>query len=264
MSDNIHPSIEHLAMDIELLMPLEGNPRIGNVDAIAASYEEFGQVKPIVVRPNDDGTATVIAGNHQLQAAKRLGWARIAVVQMVADDQRALAFALADNRTNELGHTEAQLLDDILAQISGEYQSFLTDLGWDEFELASISEQADRIEASNNAETGYIAPVIVADWMEEEENDLSSIGAEMGDNGVARMVADKNVDTSKAVTTGITSLNAGGASKAVVQYTLVFDDSDQQRKWYDFVRFLKSSPVYGGDTTAQRLIEFVEAHADFS
>jgi hypothetical protein len=264
MTDKIHPSIEQLAMDINLLMPLEGNPRIGNVDAIAASYEEFGQVKPIVVRPNDDGTATVIAGNHQLQAAKRLGWTRIAVVQMEADNQRALAFALADNRTNELGHTETQLLDDILAQISGEYQSFLTELGWDEFELASVSEHADRIEAASNAETGYLAPVIVTDWMDKEENDLSSIGAEMGDNGVARMVANDNVDTSKAITTGITSLNGGGASKAVVQYTLVFDDSDQQRKWYDFVRFLKSSPVYGGDTTAQRLIEFIEAHSDFS
>lgn len=260
MSHNIHESIKHLAVDIDILHPLPNNPRIGNIEAIAASYEEFGQVKPIVVRPNEDGTATVIAGNHQLEAARRLGWSQIAVVRMEADDQRALAFALADNRTNELGHSDPQLLDDILGQISSEYQDFLGDLGWDEFELAALSEQADRLDAIETTETGYVAPVIT-NW--EQDEGESSITAERDDQGTARMVADKSVDTQRAVTTGATSLSGGGSSKAVVQYTLVFDDPDQQRKWYDFIRYLKSSPVYGGDTTAERLMEFIDAHADF-
>lgn len=259
MADKIHDSIQHLAVDIDTLVPLEGNPRVGNIDAIAASYDEFGQVKPIVVRPNSDGTATVIAGNHQLEAAKRLGWTKIAVVAMDADDQRALAFALADNRTNELGHTEPQLLDEILSQISNDYQELFVDLGWDEFELAALSEQADRLDAIESSESGYIAPVI-NNWTED---DSAPIVGEISESGNARMVADKTVDTQRAVTTGATSVGAGGTAKAVVQYTLVFDDSDQQRKWYDFVRYLKSSPVYGGDTTAERLMEFIDAHADF-
>lgn len=260
----IHESIKHLAVDINTLFPLEGNPRVGNVDAIAASYDEFGQIKPIVVRPNADGTATVIAGNHQLEAAKKLGWTEIAVVQMDADDKRALAFALADNRTNELGHSEPQLLDEILSQISSDYQEFLSDLGWDEFELAALSEQADRLDAIENSESGYIAPVINVNWNDGESDGLSSnITAEIGNDGNARMIADKSVDTQKAVTAGSTAIGAAGTSKAVVQYTLVFDDAEQQRHWYDFVRFLKSSPVYGGDTTAQRLMEFIDAHADF-
>ena len=65
----IHPSIKKLAKPIDSLLPLEGNPRRGDIGAIAASYREFGQVKPIVVRDNEDGTFTVIAGNHQLEAA---------------------------------------------------------------------------------------------------------------------------------------------------------------------------------------------------
>lgn len=259
MNHKIHQSIEHLAVDVDTLIPLEGNPRVGNVDAIASSYNEFGQVKPIVIRPNDDGTATVIAGNHQLQAAKRLGWSHIAAVEMTADDKRALAFALADNRTNELGHSEPQLLDELLSQISSEYQDFLGDLGWDEFELAALSEQADRLDAIESSESGYVAPVIT-NWHDEEE---SPITAQMDNQGTARMVADKTVDTQRAVTTGATSIGAAGTSKAVVQYTLVFDDADQQRKWYDFIRYLKSSPVYGGETTAERLMEFIDAHADF-
>lgn len=261
---NIHESIQHLAVDIDTLVPLAGNPRVGNVDAIAASYQEFGQVKPIVVRPNSDGTATVIAGNHQLEAARRLGWSQIAVVAMDADDTRALAFALADNRTNELGHSEPQLLDDILSQISSEYQDFLSDLGWDEFELAALSEQADRLDAIEQSESGYIAPVINVNWQDEDtDDDNAPIIAEMTDSGSARMVADKTVDTERAVTTGATSVGAAGTNKAVVQYTLVFDNAEQQRHWYDFVRYLKSSAVYGGDTTAQRLMEFIDAHADF-
>jgi hypothetical protein len=175
-----------------------------------------------------------------------------------------LAFALADNRTNELGHTEPQLLDEILSQISSDYQEFLSDLGWDEFELAALSEQADRLDAIESTESGYIAPVINVNWQDEDvDDDNSPIIAERDESGTARMVADKTVDTQRAVTTGATSVGGSGTGKAVVQYTLVFDDANQQRHWYDFVRFLKSSPVYGGDTTAQRLMEFIDAHADF-
>ena len=48
MIHNIASNIEQLAVDIDLLKPLENNARRGNVDAIMASYNKFGQVKPIV------------------------------------------------------------------------------------------------------------------------------------------------------------------------------------------------------------------------
>ena len=56
---------------------------------------------------------------------------------------------------------------------------------------------------------------------------------------------------------------SGGGGSAVVQYTLVFDDADQQKDWYQFIRYLKSSPVYEGDTTSERLMNFVQSHADY-
>ena len=56
-----------------------------SIEAVARSYEAFGQRKPIVARRlrrerNGFPTGEVIAGNHQLQAAKSLGWTHIAVV----------------------------------------------------------------------------------------------------------------------------------------------------------------------------------------
>jgi hypothetical protein len=77
------------------------------------SYDRFGQRKPIVARR--DGT--VIAGNHQLQAAQRLGWSHIAVVWTDDDDLTAKAFALADNRIGDLGNYDFGDLEAMLAEV---------------------------------------------------------------------------------------------------------------------------------------------------
>ena len=64
-------------------------------------------------------------------------------------------------------------------------------------------------------------------------------------------------------TTGSTAINAAGSSRVAIQYTMVFEDSEQQRKWYAFLRWLKSEPSLDGETTAERILNFIEAHADF-
>jgi len=110
----ILPDLQHLARPITDLKPLPGNPRRGDVDAVMRSYNQFGQRKPIVARP--DGT--VIAGNHQLEAAKRLGWSEIAVVTVDDDDLTAKAYALADNRTADLGTYDELALKDLLDAVA--------------------------------------------------------------------------------------------------------------------------------------------------
>jgi ParB-like chromosome segregation protein Spo0J len=111
---NIAEALKPLATPIADLSPLPGNPRKGDVEAVKRSYERFGQRKPIVA--NRDGT--VIAGNHQLKAAQALGWDEIAVVFVDDDDQTAKAFALADNRTADLGTYDDQALADLLAEVA--------------------------------------------------------------------------------------------------------------------------------------------------
>jgi hypothetical protein len=97
------------------------------VDAIAKSYAKFGQRKPIVVRKMGDGpngpTGQVIAGNHQLQAAKQLGWSHIAAIFVEDDEATARAYAIADNRTAELAEWDKLTLSSTLEELAGE--------GWD-------------------------------------------------------------------------------------------------------------------------------------
>lgn len=260
MRHNAAKDIESLLVEVDSLVPLQSNPRRGNIDAIMASYAEFGQVRPIVVRPNGNGTSTVIAGNHQLEAAKRLGWTHIAAVTFDADDSRAVAFALADNRTMELGHTDQAALNEILLDVADEYPELFENLGWDEFEMAAIEEADDIRSWSDESTTSYIPPVIKP-IAEAAANILSSLVKE-DEDGEKRIVADNTVDHKEVATKGSTVTTGGTAPQAVVQYTLVFDNPQQQARWYEFIRWLRNDPAIAGTTTAEKLIDFIDQHIE--
>lgn len=126
---NIAADLHKLSVPVGNLKPLSDNPRKGDVDAVAASYKQFGQLKPIVARRNKavkDGhpTGMVIAGNHQLLAAIKLGWETIAVVWTDIDLKTAKAFALADNRTHDLGSYDKTLLLDLLKDLGSDRDLF--------------------------------------------------------------------------------------------------------------------------------------------
>ncbi len=126
--------LEPLAVDIDALQLLPGNPRRGDVAAVSRSLDAFGQRKPIVALR--DGT--VIAGNHTLQAAQSLGWEKIAVVWVDDDDATAKAFALADNRTAELGDYDDQALADLIAAVAEADADLLAASGWTSDDLTEL------------------------------------------------------------------------------------------------------------------------------
>jgi ParB family chromosome partitioning protein len=292
MTHGIHESLIQMAVDIETLLPLESNPRRGDVGAIMASYREFGQIKPIVVRPNDDGTATVIAGNHQLEAAKRLGWDKIAAVSFAVDGERAIAFALADNRTMELGYTEPELLNEVILELADIYPELINGLGWDEFYTAEIEQKLIR-EDNRVIEpgAGFISPTITG----SSDNGFTVVGKfdsydgydNYGENKTSTNAApaapelDRNMvnvtqtedgkqhieirsgfDQNDAVKRGSTTVSPGSAPRAVVQCTIVFDDTSQQARWYEFLKWIKSDPAVVGATTAEKLIDFINQHIE--
>src|SRR5688500_7944853 len=119
MSDSIKwkglPSLESLLVPLGDLTTLPNNPKKGDVEAVAESYKLFGQRKTIVVRQTPDGNI-VLAGNTQYKAARDLlGWPHIAVAWANDDDdQMAVAYALADNRTADLGTYDNELLLDAI------------------------------------------------------------------------------------------------------------------------------------------------------
>ena len=129
-----------LACPINKLQLLPGNPRRGDVDAVKASLEKFGQRKPIVVRKSDQ---VVIAGNHTLQAAQALSWSEIAVVWVDDDDTMSKAFALADNRTAELGDYDEEALAALIGEVGALDPELLEATGWDS---ESVSELLDKMQ----------------------------------------------------------------------------------------------------------------------
>jgi hypothetical protein len=130
---NIAKQLQPLAVPVSDLQTMPGNPRKGDVEAVKRSYERFGQRKPIVALL--DGT--VIAGNHQLLAARALGWSEIAVVRVDDDDMTAKAFALADNRTSDLGGYDAEALVDMLADVTSDVDLMLA-TGYSADDLADL------------------------------------------------------------------------------------------------------------------------------
>lgn len=271
MKHNVDESLIGLLVDVSTLVHLDGNPRKGNVDAIISSYSEFGQVKPIVVRPNDDGTSTVIAGNHQLMAAKKLGWTHIAAVKFNVDNERAIAFALADNRTSELGHTDQALVADLIDAVVDQFPDLLDSLGWDDWEIAAMEEASLRssvqpVEVDNDDDKGigasFVAPVIKQIPQSELGATVLSSLVQEDDDGERRITAPKDVDHNEVAVKGSTIAAPESAPRAVVQYTIVFDEPEQQRRWYEFIKWLRSDPAYDGETTASKLMSFIDSHAE--
>lgn len=130
----IADSLQPLAVDIGTLSPLPGNPRRGDITAIAKSLDAFGQRKPIVA--NRDGT--VLAGNHTLAAALSLGWEHIAVVFVDDDQPTAKAFALADNRTVELGDYNNDALAALITEVQASSAELLAATSWSNADLIRL------------------------------------------------------------------------------------------------------------------------------
>src|SRR5262245_39514747 len=85
-----------------------------NIDAIMKSLKEFGQDQPLVVQKQG---MIVRKGNGRLQAALKLGWEWIAAFVVDENDVRAVARAIADNRTSELASWDEEKLAALLKSI---------------------------------------------------------------------------------------------------------------------------------------------------
>lgn len=90
-----------------------GNARRGDIDLIADSLSKLGQYKPIVA--NADGT--ILAGNHTVMAAQRLGWETIDVHRVDVDDETAKRIVLVDNKANDQSTYDVEELVNLLTEL---------------------------------------------------------------------------------------------------------------------------------------------------
>lgn len=104
-----------------------------NIQAIQKSLESFGQLQPLVV-----WNETVIAGNGRLQAAVIMGWDTIDIVRLPSDwtEEKARAFALADNRTSDLATWNLDEFVDTLHEL--QKNEMLDSAGWTPLELKDL------------------------------------------------------------------------------------------------------------------------------
>jgi len=262
MIHNIDDSIIELSTSVALLKPLERNPRKGDLEAIKASYSQFGQLKPIVAVEDEDGGLTVIAGNHQLKAAKELGWQEIAVAVVSLSEKEALAFALTDNKISELGSNDGEMLFDLISEIAKSdfiEEDLFEAIGWDDFAVASMENKIILAEDITNPDSGaWTAPEIVVSSIPTSTGD-----GEDGASTIATPTAiNPAVPTETIVTQGSTSTKVDGGTSAAIQFTLVFSNAEEQSKWYSFLRWLKNNSDYSGETTTERLVSFIEAYME--
>jgi len=101
---------------ISELKPWPRNPRKHDIESLKKSIEAFGFRGTIIVNQNATGY-TVEAGHGRLQAALELGYTELPCCIVTDDEKTAMAYAIADNRQQELSSWEIPELKDILQDL---------------------------------------------------------------------------------------------------------------------------------------------------
>ena len=223
---NVASDLESLLHPVDQLELLPGNYNSGDIDGVMNSYKEFGQRKAIVAKEKRDGKGVVLAGNTQLQAARRLGWTHIAVSWVREDegwdDAKASSFAVTDNETGKRGEEDLQAKREMLGQFEDDF-GLLNVAGFDIADLQAMDELIG---------SGPDEIPLIGDSVLEDDDDGGD------DNAPATPVERKK-------------------PRAVIQASIIFDTEEQQETWFEFIRWLKREyPEH--DTVAERLTEYVQ------
>jgi ParB family chromosome partitioning protein len=117
---------------IERLAPNPHQPRTEfdpeEIESLARSIQSSGMLQPLLVRPEEDGTFTVIAGERRLRAAKHAGLDVLPAICRHLPDSRLLELALVENlQRDDLGPMETALA----------FRALIRDHGLTQAEVAS-------------------------------------------------------------------------------------------------------------------------------
>ena len=185
-------------LKISQLTPDPANARRhgdSNLSAIAASLEQFGQRKPIVVSKDN----IVVAGNGTMRAAQSLGWELIDAVRVPADwsEAKIKAFALADNRVAELAEWDTSVLMEQAGELMAEGFK-LEDFGFTDADLGVFDVQEvepPKLEAGGKGDMEQITFTLHTEQAELVRQAIANaklnedIGSELNDNGNANALA---------------------------------------------------------------------------
>jgi hypothetical protein len=125
--------------DLTALKPHPGNPRIHTeeqIQQLCRFLAKFGYAKiSIAVQASTD---LIMAGHGVVEALLRMGITKVLVYEVDLPDSLALAFMLADNKSQEMSSWDTDLLPDLLFDIAELPDVELEDTGFAEDELAAL------------------------------------------------------------------------------------------------------------------------------
>lgn len=129
-----HADVTPLLHPIDQVTPHPRNANMGDTDAIIESIQTNGFTAPLLAQRS---TGHIVAGNHRYAAAMELGATEIPVIWLDMDDEQALRYMLADNRTTRLGSDDLGLLASILEEMN-DSEHGLVGTGYDEDYLDNL------------------------------------------------------------------------------------------------------------------------------
>ena len=160
---------------IDKIVPNPGQPRRrfddAALEALAISIQESGLLQPVVVRPVDNGTYELIAGERRWQASKRAGIAALPAVIREADARVRLELALVENVVREdlnpmeLARGVAALVEDF----GRTHESVATTLGRSRpaisnlLRLLELPESVTALVEDGSLSEGHARAVLMAD-----------------------------------------------------------------------------------------------------
>lgn len=142
MATGIPPTLRKLAVPLDSLRAFHANARRGDVDYIKGRLEALGQFRPIVVNKGEltGRENEVLAGNHTLQAARELGWPKLAVTFVNVDDAEARRIVHADNAANDRASYDESAKIELFEAIAAD-EGGLAAAGVDQAELDELLER---------------------------------------------------------------------------------------------------------------------------
>ena len=157
------PSADFALVPVGSIVPNPQQPRSSfdpdRLAALAASILEVGILQPLVVRPAEDGTYMLVAGERRLRAARDVGLDEVPVVIRTVDgDELSLTSALIENLQRE----DLRPLEEAAA-----YKQLLEDFGLTHQEIG------DRVAKSRSAVSNSLRlltlPAVIQGMVERGE-----------------------------------------------------------------------------------------------
>ena len=86
-------------VEIEKIRPNPDQPRreLGGIEELAESVREKGILEPMLVRPLEDGTFQIIAGERRYHAARSVGLTIVPCIEVDVDERGCLEISLIEN-----------------------------------------------------------------------------------------------------------------------------------------------------------------------